>query len=46
VTAYDGCYAALAQLLDLPRVTAHVPLSQKLDGSKVEVCLLAEHFRE
>jgi hypothetical protein len=32
--------------LDLPLVTAHVPLSQKLDGSEVEVRLLEELFLE
>ena len=42
VTAYDACYAVLGQLLDLPLVTADVPLSRKLSGSKIEVRLLQE----
>lgn len=44
VTASDGCYAALAQLLDLPLVTADMPLSRKLEGSEVKVRLLEELF--
>jgi predicted nucleic acid-binding protein len=46
VTAYDGCYAALAQLLDLPLVTADIPLSRKLEGSEVKVRLLEDLFLE
>ena len=44
VTTYDGCYAALAQLLDLPLVTVDMPLSRKLEGSEVKVRLLEEFF--
>lgn len=40
LTAYDACYGVLAQLLDLPLVTADLALSRKLRASKVEVHLL------
>jgi predicted nucleic acid-binding protein len=42
LTAYDACYGILAQLLDLPLVTADLALSRKLRASKVEVLLLEE----
>ena len=31
LTAYDACYAALAQKLDLPLVTADAPLAKAID---------------
>ena len=46
VTASDGCYAALAQLWNLPLAIADAPLSQKLEGSEVKVRLLEELFLE
>ncbi len=42
VTAYDACYAVLAQLLNLPLVTADESLSRKLVGGEVEARLLGE----
>ena len=35
ITAYDACYAALAQQLSLPLITADGPLLKKLTGSDV-----------
>ena len=37
ITAYDACYAALAQQLDLPLITADTPLAQKLAGSGITI---------
>lgn len=37
LTAYDACYAALAQQLSLPLITADAPLTRKLAGSGIEV---------
>jgi predicted nucleic acid-binding protein len=42
VTAYDASYAALAKQLDLPLITADVPLARKLAGSGIVVRNLAE----
>ena len=42
VTAYDACYAALAQLLALPLVTADTTLTRKLAGTGIDVRLLAD----
>lgn len=42
LTAYDACYAALAQQLALPLVTADAVLVRKLAGSKVDAHLLAD----
>jgi predicted nucleic acid-binding protein len=36
ITAYDACYAALAQQTRLPLVTADVAFIQKLEGSGIE----------
>ena len=36
LTAYDACYAALAQQLSLPLLTADAPLIRKLANSDVE----------
>jgi predicted nucleic acid-binding protein len=41
ITAYDACYAALAQLLALPLITADTTLARKLGGTNVDVRLLA-----
>lgn len=41
ITAYDACYAALAQLLALPFITADTALTRKLTGTGVDVRLLA-----
>jgi len=41
-TAYDGCYVALAQRLDLPLITADAPLVRKMRGSNVVIHMLAE----
>ncbi|MCA9916401.1 MAG: type II toxin-antitoxin system VapC family toxin [Anaerolineales bacterium] len=40
LTAYDACYAALAQQLSLPLVTADAPLIRKLTGSGIEAVVL------
>lgn len=42
LTAYDACYAALAQQLVLPLVTADLTLSRKLVGTKIAVHALAD----
>lgn len=42
ITAYDACYAALAQQNQIPMITADRPLSQKLQNSGIEVMLLLE----
>ena len=36
LTAYDACYAALAQQLSLPLITADAPLLRKLAGSGID----------
>ena len=41
LTAYDSCYAALAQHLALPLITADTKLARKLGGTSVDVRLLA-----
>jgi predicted nucleic acid-binding protein len=40
LTAYDACYAALAQQLSLPLITADAPLTRKLAGSGIEAISL------
>ena len=40
ITASDACYAALAEQLSLPMVTADVTLAQKLANSGIEVSTL------
>ena len=42
LTAYDACYAALAQEMALPLITADTALVRKLTGSNVEARLLAD----
>jgi predicted nucleic acid-binding protein len=42
ITAYDASYAALAQQLDLPLITADEVLRRKLGGSGIVVQTLAE----
>lgn len=42
ITAYDACYAALAQQLDIPLITADVTLARKLRGSDVHVQTLQQ----
>jgi predicted nucleic acid-binding protein len=42
ITAYDATYAALAQQLELPLITADAPLARKLAGSNITVRTLAE----
>jgi predicted nucleic acid-binding protein len=42
VSVYDGCYAALAQALALPLLTADRPMATKLRPSGITVRLLAE----
>jgi predicted nucleic acid-binding protein len=42
ITAYDACYAALAQQLDLPLVTADEALIHNLQSSGIETLALAE----
>lgn len=37
ITAYDGCYAALAQQLELPLITADAPLARKLTTSGLTI---------
>ena len=40
ITAYDACYVALAQQVNLPLVTADTSLARSLEGSGVEVIIL------
>lgn len=42
ITVYDVSYAALAQQLDLPLITADAALIRKLAGSGVDVRTLEE----
>ena len=42
MTAYDACYAALAQQLSLPLITADSALVRKLSDSDIGVRFLAE----
>ena len=42
LTAYDASYAALAQRLELPFITADNPLAQKLASSEIAVLSLWE----
>lgn len=42
LSAYDAAYAALAQCLDIPLVTADGKLARKLKASDVEVSWLGE----
>lgn len=42
ITAYDACYASLAQQLALPLVTADLTLARKLAGIAGTVCTLAD----
>jgi predicted nucleic acid-binding protein len=42
VTAYDAAYAALAQKLSLPLITADEALVRRLDGTGLDVRWLAE----
>lgn len=42
ITAYDACYAALAQQINLPLITADSPLATKLEDIEIEVHLLAD----
>ncbi len=42
ITAYDACYAALAQQLDLPLITADMPLGQKLTNSGLTIHTLSD----
>jgi predicted nucleic acid-binding protein len=41
LTAYDACYAALAQELNLPLITADGPLVRKLVNSETDARLLS-----
>ncbi len=42
LTTYDACYAALAQQLSLPLITADVPLTRKLAGSGIDARTLTD----
>ena len=42
ISAYDACYAALAQGANLPLVTADQPLARKLAPSEIAVLLLQD----
>jgi len=42
ITAYDACYAALAQETNLPLITADRPLTRKLQDSKLDVKILQD----
>lgn len=42
LTVYDASYAALAQQLDLPLITADIPLQRKLNSSGITVQTLAD----
>ena len=41
LTAYDACYAALAQEVELPLITAEAPLVRKLANSEIDARLLS-----
>jgi predicted nucleic acid-binding protein len=43
ISAYDTCYAALARRLELPLVSADVPLARKLASSGIKVLSLWEY---
>ena len=43
ITAYDGCYAALAQQLELPLITADAPLVRKLAASGLVIHTLFDY---
>lgn len=43
ITAYDGCYAALAQQLALPLITADAPLARKLTASGLTIHTLSDY---
>ena len=42
LTAYDACYAALAQALDRPLITADGAMTRKLSSSGIDARLLAD----
>lgn len=43
ITAYDACYAALAQRLELPLITADSVLADKLSGVAIKLQLLSDY---
>lgn len=42
LTAYDACYAALSETLNVPLVTADAPMARKLANSHIDVRQLAD----
>lgn len=46
LTAYDACYAALAQQLSLPLITADKPLMRKLAASGIDAHLLTDFLAQ
>ena len=42
ITAYDACYAALANQLHLPLITADLTLERKLQGTSINIRILQD----
>jgi len=42
ITTYDACYAALADQLHLPLITADLTLARKLQGTQINILILQD----
>jgi predicted nucleic acid-binding protein len=42
ITTYDACYAALANQLHLPLITADLTLERKLQGTQINILILQD----